>query len=739
MDDVTATARAALRATARTAIDGRLVRLGERAFAGHAFDPRDPSRRLAVELLVDSIAVAITRADLYDPALLDCGDPCHAFRFVVDDYALEPGSVVSARLANLDLPVGTPIVCATAPVQPLALPGLVRVAGGLRFTGWVAPRDGEAWVTAMIDGEAIAEIRADAWTRPAPPADPATAVPAFDFQAPERFADGRLHRLTVRNAAGEALAGSPLAFVADRARHTLPLAEYESWRERHPSPPVAAPDGDMAVVLAGPDDAAATLASLAEDPDQDWLAVALPDGAGPAFDREAALAFLDGEARDARLALFALAGSRLRPGAIARLADALALHPDAPLAYADLERAGEDGSLWPILFPAFDRDRQLEQGYAAYFFALPAARARAAIAAGAGDLYALFHTALAACPSGMPVAVPGPLATLPRLDAGPVTALLAATAREACRRSGIDATMTPTGTSPFPAIRVLRRNREPIRLAVIAPQPSERTEACLASLGPARDRSAAPPLVVTGGDPAGIAGDAVHVSGDATRARLVGYALEAAGADLVCVIDDATLAPDGNWLDELLGRMAEPDVAAVAPMVVGGEGLVRHAGAVLGTGFALAPAFVDATVGDPGHGGCLAVAHEVSALEPGCILYRRDACLAAGGMDEVRFPRFFADADLCLRLRATGRRILVTPHARFLDTRATAPDRGAPAAARELRAFRAIWGEALLGDPFYSPLLSLDADPWSALAAPPRDMAPRRAEAPVMVDVPPGF
>jgi GT2 family glycosyltransferase len=107
-------------------------------------------------------------------------------------------------------------------------------------------------------------------------------------------------------------------------------------------------------------------------------------------------------------------------------------------------------------------------------------------------------------------------------------------------------------------------------------------------------------------------------------------------------------------------------------------------------------------------------------------------------MDETRFPRFFADADLCLRLRASGLRILVTPHARVIDRR-TVITRDSPAAAREFRAFRARWGEALLADPSYSPLLALDASPWSALAHPPRDAAPRRASLPPMADVPPGF
>jgi hypothetical protein len=757
MDDVAATTLAPPRARRRPVIAGRLARLGERAFGGHVLDPRDPARKLAVELLVDGIAVAVCRADQYDHGLRDRDDPCHGFRFVLDDIAIEPGTVVSARVANLDLAIGAPIVCAVMPPEPVTLPGLVRSAGGLRFTGWVASRDGDAWIAVAVDGQPVAEMRADGWTRPEPPADPAIAVPAFDFHLPERFADGRVHRLTAHNAAGEAVIGSPLAFVdfmdaveapADPAGfpgdrlspRSLPMAEYERWHELHPLPPAETPTVEIAVILAGDGPAAVTLASLEAQTHPDWIAVAAPaDAPAPAFDRETALAFLEGDGRDAAVVVFALAGSRLRPEALARLADALAHDPDAAVAYSDLEVAGADGRLWPLLFPAFDRERLLEQGYCAHFFALSGPVARRAVASGSGDLYALFHAAMMAKPAGAVIAVPGPLATLPRFDTAAAASVLAAASASYCRHAGGDAAAAPNGSPFFPAVRVLRRRRPGIGVAVIAPQVSEHTAACLAALEPALARASLTPIIVTANDAAPVEGATMVPAGaDATRARLVNRAVAAVDGDFVCIIDDTIEVPADDWLDELAGRAAESDVGAVAPLVIGAEGLVRHAGAVLGPGFAIAPAFADATPGEPGHAGLLAVAHECAALEAGCILYRRNAFVAAGGMDETRFPRFFADADLCLRLRASGRLILVTPHARVIDRR-TVITRDSPAAACELRAFRARWGEALLADPSYSPLLALDASPWSALAHPPRDAAPRRASLPPMADVPPGF
>ena len=85
-----------------------------------------------------------------------------------------------------------------------------------------------------------------------------------------------------------------------------------------------------------------------------------------------------------------------------------------------------------------------------------------------------------------------------------------------------------------------------------------------------------------------------------------------------------------------------------------------------------------------------------------------------------------------------------TPHAKLLHResasrgRDEAPDKAARMD-RELRNLRAAWGDALVADPSYSPLLSLDPIPYSALAWPPRPCGPRQPGFPRRRVVPPGF
>ena len=108
------------------------------------------------------------------------------------------------------------------------------------------------------------------------------------------------------------------------------------------------------------------------------------------------------------------------------------------------------------------------------------------------------------------------------------------------------------------------------------------------------------------------------------------------------------------------------------------------------------------------------------------------------------FPIDFSDVDYCLKLRALGRRIVFTPHAKLTDHGSEGRgkdlerDRWARSE-RELRHLRSKWGKVLAADPYYSPLLTRDAVPFSGLAWPPGATDPRVNGPPLLSTVPPGF
>ena len=203
-------------------------------------------------------------------------------------------------------------------------------------------------------------------------------------------------------------------------------------------------------------------------------------------------------------------------------------------------------------------------------------------------------------------------------------------------------------------------------------------------------------------------------------------------------------AMDDGWLPEMLSRIGEPDVGAVGALLLWPSGVVQHGGTVLGPSFAAAHAFCERIQSDPGYAELLCVAHECSAVTAACLLTRRQDYLDVGGMDELHFPVNFNDVDYCLKLRARGKRIVLTPHARLYHFESASrgqdkiPDRAARFT-RELQNLRARWGDSLIDDPFYNPTLSLDAVPFSALAWPPRPCDARMSSARQAADIPPGF
>jgi len=123
---------------------------------------------------------------------------------------------------------------------------------------------------------------------------------------------------------------------------------------------------------------------------------------------------------------------------------------------------------------------------------------------------------------------------------------------------------------------------------------------------------------------------------------------------------------------------------------------------------------------------------------------RRSLFLELGGFDDLRFPINFNDVDYCLRVHAHGLRVVFTPHASLVhrESASRGRDQTRDASARyrrELWTARHKWGQAFAADPFYSPLLALSDPPFSALAWPPRSLAPRFNTFPPAIQPPPGF
>ena len=772
-------------ATLRTAFR----RVDARTFAGHVVCESELNQRHVVELLIDGVPIDVTHAAEYDQALAGVGDGCYGFSFALLDNALTDNSVIEARLANTRTPVGEPIHIDGGDLAQSAeqRKGDVTWLGGLRFTGWVErPEMSAAYVNALVDGELVAQAHNWRWHHLGKSREDARVAPAFDLHLPTRFADGRVRRVRFVDETGTDLPGSPVTCVAfdqglgeaiarlglietEQLRGDLfdllvpssyPMSDYRRWARRFPHPPVATQEipQTVAVVLIGDADPEPTAQSLELQTEHPWTAVALPPVQGSLdFDPAALREFLEGEAEACEIVIFALAGMTFQPGAVATLIAAFSQREQASLVYGDLLLPGDREHHWLLAFPAFDYERMLEQGYGAYLFAARRSGVERALDAAATNPFRVFN-AIADGPeaAGSVVHVPGALAILPILDRTSFASALAhATAGHLTAR-GVAAQLRPSSGEIFPAVWVSRQIERPT-LSVIIPTRNrlELLRRCLQTIAPACSRNGAEIIVVDNdsSEPAmldflaaidGRSARILRVPGPFNFARLNNIAVQGARGEFVCFLNNDIEANDDVWLDEMLNRCAEPDVGAVGALLTWPTGVVQHGGVVLGSNLAASHAFKDRVRDDPGYTDLLRVAHECSAVTAACMLTRRADYEQVGGFDEINFPINFNDVDYCLKLRALGKRIVFTPHAQLLhlESASRGQDRGTDRAARferELRILRARWLDVLIEDPFYSPQLSLDSVPFSALAWPPRSFAPRTVERPVPVLIPPGM
>ncbi|MBO0767653.1 MAG: hypothetical protein J2O48_03120, partial [Solirubrobacterales bacterium] len=116
-----------------------------------------------------------------------------------------------------------------------------------------------------------------------------------------------------------------------------------------------------------------------------------------------------------------------------------------------------------------------------------------------------------------------------------------------------------------------------------------------------------------------------------------------------------------GWLVRLLGYSAEAGIAAAGPLVLGPDGLVRHAGVAMVNGIPLYLLRGGTTSMDLhfGYGTCV---HNVSALD-GVLVTSRGRYEELGGLDSAHGS--LALVDYSLRAYAAGYRLVSVPDARL--------------------------------------------------------------------------
>jgi ABC-type polysaccharide/polyol phosphate transport system ATPase subunit/GT2 family glycosyltransferase/predicted SAM-dependent methyltransferase len=175
--------------------------------------------------------------------------------------------------------------------------------------------------------------------------------------------------------------------------------------------------------------------------------------------------------------------------------------------------------------------------------------------------------------------------------------------------------------------------------------------------------------------------------------------------EVLVFLNDDTEVLDPGWLTEVVGWARRPEIGVAGLQLLGPDGELQHAGAVLGLGGFADHVFEGMAPGSPSLLGPTGWYRNVLAVTGACLAVRRDRFDELGGFDE-RFVLTGSDVALGLDAVIKGYRNVCSPYAavRHLES----ATRGTHVPVEDFFASYWRYNPWLFGgDPYYSPSLSL--------------------------------
>lgn len=206
--------------------------------------------------------------------------------------------------------------------------------------------------------------------------------------------------------------------------------------------------------------------------------------------------------------------------------------------------------------------------------------------------------------------------------------------------------------------------------------------------------------------------------------RLNNLAVEKAKGPLILMLNNDIEPVDDGWLEEMVRQLQRPGVGAVGAKLYYPNDTVQHVGVTTGIGSVAGHFDKHLPREAPGYFNRAQLVHNVTAATAACLLTTKKIFKQIGGMNEKELKVAFNDVDFCLKIRAAGYRIVLTPFAELYHHESVS--RGLEDTLEKRERFRGemmwmreTWGDQLDADPYFNPNLSLDQE-TPTFAIPPR-------------------
>lgn len=750
---------------------------------GWASNPSHPDKVVTIDLIGDEQWIGTARAglsiELEDPRLVMPAEAHgHGFAFNIQPRDWQSIARFEACVAN-DSHRLTGIVFTHLDTYPLPQVRSTHVENhaGLRLWGWAwdtLDPDYNQTIYAYEAGQLLAKSVANQHCAELEAAGISYVNHGFSLTLPMEIADGRVHEIQVVTAHGQTLNGSPitvlppvttlknwtntlklppedrifLSALMERYTWHMPLsADFSSYREwfdrfgRAGPHPCAATS--VTCAIAGDGDAEKTLRSLLSQSHPHWTALV----------RSAASSLVDSRIHYVKpakwvkhiqraigqgtgIVSFITAGDSLPADALASLVETFD-SPSVQIAYTDCDQIPAEGQTpFPWFKPDWDPDLFLAHTPLHHLFAtrpsnLPINNPHI------GELDAWPWLAVQSV-GDKPEAIYHIPRVLYHRRKGAISPVHADAQRscDAALAPGLNRAITvneenaPVWTNPleWPAVSLIIPTRDHLALLQCCIESLLKTDYPNLEIIVIDNDSAEPEALAYFKQLKRKNVNVIQHPGPFNFSALNNHAVQQAKGGLIGLINNDIEAIDPQWLKAMVRHLLRPNVGAVGAKLLWPNGMVQHAGVVLGLHGLAGHTGNDWHKEDTGYFGYNQITHSTSAVTAACLLCKREDYLAVGGLDEKDFPVNFNDVDFCLKLRSIGRRIVWTPEAQLLHAESASrgsdntPDRRGRLA-REKNRLMQKWHQWIIDDPYYNPNLNLDAYSYAGLAIPPRGRA----------------
>jgi GT2 family glycosyltransferase len=198
-------------------------------------------------------------------------------------------------------------------------------------------------------------------------------------------------------------------------------------------------------------------------------------------------------------------------------------------------------------------------------------------------------------------------------------------------------------------------------------------------------------------------------------AQLNNSAVSKANGEHVLFLNNDTEVINPEWLSSMVEHIQRSEVGAVGAKLLFSNGLVQHAGVIMGLGGVAGhyQRLMDAN--SHGYVGRLDLVQNLSACTGACLLVKRNLFLEVDGFDEENLKVAFNDIDLCLKFRSKGFLVVYTPYALLYhyESISRGPDNTTenyPRFLGECEYMKKRWPEVIARDPYYNPNLTLERE-----------------------------